>query len=440
MPAHTSILLLACFVLVSTVLSSQEQNYGLGRSVGRVNCVNAESENSHAGYYNPALVGAQTSALFSFSTAAARVHFENIGNVVVDHPRYRTANSRYTRENYQPKNSSHTFWSVGFTYPFSLPKYVHRKAGIGISLSGPYGKFRSYRAGTPYDFYSLRYGSADDQVNLATGFSVELIPEQFYIGAGVALFTSSSGAADTSLTADNPAGRIAFDVGLNAALVSGFFWKMKRSRLGFVYRQEVNPTFEMHMEDKIQIAQGQESVVIPLSMRSSLYYEPHSLEWDFQQHFDAFTISVGLVWQLWSKYDPSFVVLETKNASNESLGTQIEQNQLRNTLYPRASLVVPITQNFNTLVGYSYRPSPVEDLGGPHNILDSSSHIFGGGFNYEIATSTFFPIPINIGIYWQYQTMDSRTITKRDPQSIGAPGYTIQGTAYLYGLTLQAAL
>lgn len=431
--------------MCGTLFASQEQNYGLGDiTTGRANAVTAEKENAYAAHYNPALIAAQSETLLSFSTASTGASFSPLQNVVVDHPKYRTIDSRYRKEDFTLPNSQTMLWSLGFTYPFRLPSYINRGAGFGLVLSGPYGKFRSYRAGTPYDFYSLRYGACDNQTKIAAAFSTELWPGHFYLGVGLSIFTTSSGAADSTIVTKNPSMRMSFDVGLNVSGIAGLYFQRDRTHASLVYHQEINPSFTQKFEGKVQVTEESQSLVVPFVARASLYYEPHSFEAEIQREFASFKASLGVAWQWWSRYQPSYIIVEATNSSGQTQTPEIPRIPFRNTINPKASLEIPLVHAHKggllLSTGYAFRPSPVEDLGGSGNILDSNTHIVGLGLRYRQSSTAILPLPVTIGIYGQYHFLKARSVVKSDPDFVGAPGYEFTGGAYAFGASFRAEL
>lgn len=429
-------------LVCGTPFASQEQNYGLGGiTTGRANAVTAEKENAYAAHYNPALIAAQSKTLLSFSTASTGASFSPLRNVVVDHPKYRTIDSKYRKEDFTLPNSQTMLWSCGITYPFRLPSYINRGAGFGLVWSGPYGKFRSYRAGTPYDFYSLRYGAPDNQIKITPALSMELWPGHLYLGGGLSIFTTSSGAADSTIVTQNPSMRMSFDVGLNASGIAGLYFQQDRTNASLVYHQEINPSFTQKFEGKVQVTEGSQSLVVPFLARASLYYEPHSFEAEIQRQFASFKASLGVAWQWWSRYQPSYIIVEATDSSGQTRTPETVQIPFHNTLNPRASLEIPLVPHKLLLsTGYAFRPSPVEDLEGSGNILDANTHIVGLDLRYRQRPTTMLPLPVTIGIYGQYHFLKARSVTKSDPDFVGAPGYEFKGGAYAFGASFQAEL
>ena len=441
MPKRLKFVVFFCFI-ANFAKATQDQNYGLGGSTtGRVSSVTAEIDNPYAALFNPALLAAQSGSLFAFSTAQAKSTYQPLNSVLVDSAKYRTRDSTPRVENYTPAETQVTLWTAGFSYPFRLPAYVNRRAGLGLALSGPYSRLRSFNSTTPYDFVTLRYGNSDSQFKATAALAAEILPGHLYAGAGISLFITASGDADANLIADNPTGRLAMDVGLNTAAVAGLFGSWDKNQLSLVYRQEIHPTLEQKFAGNVQIDQGAGTVVLPVVLKTSLYYEPHLFEIEWQREFSFGKISAGVSYQLWSQYKASYLIVETPDADEKTRSTILPDIPFKNTLNPRVSVEVPfLNRKLHACLGYQYRPSPVVDLSGPGNLLDSDVHVFGASVQYRLTASEILPLNTTWAIYGQYHRMTSRLVEKRDPGFIGAPAYEFAGNAMTYGLSVQVEL
>lgn len=403
-------------------------------TTGRAGSVTAEPENPYPALYNPALLAAQSGPRLSISSSVARSRYEAFPSVLIDSPDFRTSTGARTTGDGQIPASDLTLWSIGFSQPFFLPRLGGRRAGLGVVVSGPFSKLRSFQAGTPYDFASLRYGGSDSQFKGTLGTAFEILPERLFFGAGLSLFITSAGAAEATIASDNPTGRFALDVGLNTAAVLGLYGVQGKSRASLVFRQEIAPAFEQRFVGKVQVGRV-DTLYQPMVFRSTLYFEPHTFEADLQHGFDGATVSVGVSWQIWSRYQPSFLVASATRSDGVDRQTVVPALALKNTWNPRLALDLPLWNRALVLsAGYQWRPTPLGDTSGPINLVDSDAHIFGLGFLHHFAEGFAW------GLAGQYHYRSRRTVTKPAGNLIGAPGYEVQGEAYTYGLSLQAEL
>jgi len=410
-------------------------------SSGRVSGVTAEVANAFAARYNPALIAAQSLPLFGFSVAAAGAHYSPLSGVLVDSPRYRTQDAIPRTQDFQLPDMAVTTWAVGGTYPFFLPHFLgDRSAGFGFTFSGPMGQLHQISATTPYDFNSLHYGVSDSQLKATISASVELIPQHLFLGGGVNFYLASSGAADAQLATDNPTGRMQVDVGLNTAAVAGLFAQAGDNAFSLVYHQEIVPPFEQVMNAKVQFG-GRGAFQLPFAARTVFYYEPHLFEADFQHDFGLVTASFGASYQLWSHFRPAFLAIVTEDSNGKVISTSVPQLSMSNTWNPRASLQLPLWQKHVLLAaGYEYRPSPVQEISGATNLLDTNTHVAGLSLQYQLHPGELFSTAVRVGVFGQYHWLTSRTITKSSAEFIGSPSYTVSGHAQLYGASIEAEL
>ena len=405
------------------LIASPSENFGLGgETSSRVNGVVAEEQNPYAAFYNPALIAASERPQFAFTTSVAKTSFSSIQSG--------------TRAVQLPAQSL-TYWSMGFTYPFLLPP-VSRSLGLGVSLNGPFHRLRNFNAHQPDDFFALRYGNSDSQFAATISGSVELWPEHLYFGTGVSFYISGGGNADATLS-ENPTGRMALDVGLESALVTGFVGKVERTRLGFSYHQELNPTFVQQLEARVPILGT--TFRQPILVRSSLYYEPHRFELEGQHDFGNCKVSMGLAYQLWQQYTPPVLIVETQTLGGETRTTQLASPQLRNTVSPRASLTVPtVNRRWSFSGGYEFRPSPIASTADEANVLDSDTHILGLGIEHTVLPGEFIAGQMRFGLFGQYHRLSERDIAKNAREGRAASSYKFSGSSYTYGIYLQAEL
>lgn len=420
----------------NTLLASQADNYGLGGSTsGRVSGVTAEIENSHAAIYNPALLAAGFTTLFSFSTGVANTQFAPIQQVFVRDPK----TNQLSVQDYQLENLQTTQWSLGYRYPFLLSERLNRMMGIGISLSGPYKTLRSFTGHTPDDFYSVRYGNSDSQFKATLGTAIELWPETIYFGAGLSLYLVGAGNADANLASDNPTGRMVFDVGLNSAWIFGLLGRWDLSTVALTYREAVNPMYEQNFEGIAPVAGN--SVTVPVSVKSSLYYEPKQLQLEAQHDYEFLKVSLGVSYQFWDAYLPPILVTTTTDSSGNKTITQLPRQEFENTWNPRASVEVPwFNQRLSTSLGYQYRPTPLKNTNGTSNALDSNTHIVGLSIEHRVDKNIVLPWPFKWGLYGQYHFIEDRKIDKLESTATGAPNYTYSANSYTYGINLEARL
>ena len=427
---------LILITIYTSLFASQAENYGLGGSTtGRVSGVTAEIENTHAALYNPALLAGGFNTLFSFSTGISQTKFSPIKQVVVRDPK----TNLLSVQDYNLENVQTTQWTLGYRFPYLLPEKINRMMGAGLSLSGPYNSMRSFTARTPDDFYSVRYGNSDSQFKATLGAAIELIPETIYFGAGMSLYLVGAGNADSNLTTENPSSRLVFDVGLNSAWIFGLLGRWNLSTVGLTYHEAINPQFEQTFEGIAPI--GGSSITVPVSVKSSLYYEPKQLQLEAQHDFESLKISLGISYQFWDAYLPPILITTTTDSNGNKTVTQLPRQEFANTFNPRASIEVPWLNNqLVTAAGYQFRPTPVKETSSSFNALDSDTHIVGLSLEHRLEKNIILPWPIKWGLYGQYHFINDRKIDKLTSTYTGSPSYTYSANSYTYGISLEATL
>lgn len=165
---------------------------------------------------------------------------------------------------------------------------------------------------------------------------------------------------------------------------------------------------------------------------SALYFDP----WSFELHgrnavSDAITVTYGVAYQLWSRYQARAAIIadDIANNCNGNSGcasvfarTATPEFDARDLFVPQAGLELRQGDNRWEL-GYRFKDSIFRGLptGGSTNYLDPPRHDFwlGGTF------------PLSNGWAWganvQVSMLTAQTVVKSDGSDIGGPGYTAAG-------------
>jgi|GEM_PF-2006136 len=440
-PLKRSFLAMAlAFALGATtsVPAAQDQLYGLGgQTTGRVGSITAEPTNAYAALYNPALLATSAGRRIAFSTTLAGARYASLGTVRIDSSEYRTTNGVNRDGEAKLPNFGTTLWSLGYRHGFDLPFWDSRIAGIGVTFSGPLANLRSFSSPTPYDFTTLRYGGSDMQFKGSASFGLEIVPKRWSLGAGATVFISSAGIADTVIAADNPTARMKMDVSMNSSWLVGSYWSLGNWNAAFVYRQRIRPQFAQQLEGQVDFA-GTRVFNQPMVIESTLYFEPHIFEVELQRQFKSFKVSTGISYQLWSSYSPAYMQVSALSRDGSTRSTRAPAIPFRDVWVPRVSAEIPFGRGrWNILGGYQYRPTPIVDLSGSGNLLDSNTHVIGIGLGCRVAENFLGAEEVHINFAGQWHIIEKRTIEKVDPALIGSPGYVFKGNAYVVGLAAE---
>jgi len=393
--------------------ASQALNFGLeARSTGRAGSVTADPFTGQAALLNPALLGLQTTPRLSFSTAQAEMALKSSDSGTKALP-----------------SVSQTRWALGLNIPISLKRFS-RRAGFGISASGPYEKLRGFVAYAPEDFYTPRYGHADSQFKGTASFGLELVPDTLFLGAGLSLYLSGAGNAETYVS-ETPSSRMSLDVVLRSAPVLGLYSQWGAFASALTFHEAINPQLEQAMKAKVQL-NGRDAFEQPLLMKSSLYYEPRTLEWDLEHRFSAALLSLGLSYQLWSGYEAPILSTETPDLLGNVYRTPKSSLVSKNTLSPRASVGYGISSEVRSSLGYQYRPTPFPELAENSHALDTDTHVVGLSLEKSFSNPWMLETPLTIGLFGQMHFFKERPIPTQN--------FNLSGNAYLVGISAQADL
>ncbi|MBY0369504.1 hypothetical protein K2X33_02385 [bacterium] len=426
------------FLFSATSLHAMtDQTYGLGgMTSGRVSSVTSETENPFTAVLNPGLIAAIPEKRFGFAMNWVHAQMDNPTNVLLDSQEYRTRTGQLRSGTANIPEVTNTLWAAGYTQPFRLPFWKDHRSGFGFSVSGPIKEFRRWLALSPYDFTNLRYGNSDVQFKGSLGLGLELIPNHLYIGGSLAVFLTSAGVSEMDLGSSNSLGRMMMDVGFNSATIFGMYGNFGKTGASLVYRQSVRPVFLQRIDGTLDL-NGSPVANQPVTVKSTLYYEPMIVEMDLQRNFDDFVLSAGVAFQQWSQYEPSYLRVATKDASGVERVTKPPFTQFRDTWNPRVSLEWRGLRGLRFGTGYQLRPTPVVDISTMGNIIDTDVHVLGLSAAVDLGRNEFFNNML-LAMHGQYHFMAPRQVVKADPDFIGAPGFTVSGRAWSVGASISS--
>jgi len=361
--------------------------------MGRVGGTHAELSASHSAWVNPSLLAGKTDS--SIQITALQNNFK-----------------------FTDGTSSFWRWAFSFEQPLSWKLFARkpfdRKVGFGFSISAPFERIARFRATRREDIIIPRYGTSEEQLRTSAGLGIELIPEALFLGAGVSLFLNSLGSAEMELS-ENPEARMNVDVALQAAPLIGLYSQRKSFSTALVFREKIDPLLDQTVNARIQVNE-RDAFEQPFLLKTYLFFEPRTLDWDLQWTHSNFKSSIGLSYQFWQDYKSPLLVTETYSSSGETFRTQNLNLNTRNTLNPRASVSWKMNPSNQIHLGYQFRPSAFE---APSSIavFDPDTHILGLGFNHEFSSD----FPWSLGAFTQWHQLTENSLRS--------------GTGWIFGIS-----
>ncbi len=415
-----------------------DQTYGLGGTLTGKAIGTTDTANAFSALVNPALLATGQSRQFDFSFTGVRAGFEIDDEVLLDSKTYLTREGTDRRGTPELVRLSTSVWAAGYSHPVSLSFWPGHRMGFGLALSGPFEDLRRWMALSAYDFTNLRFGGPDIQFKGTLGTALEIIPKHLFLGAGLSIFMTSSGVSNVDLNTRSPTGRLAMNVGLNSALVMGMHAVYEQWGFSLVGRQAVNPKFRQEFTGTVRI-DGSRVMNQPATIEASLYYEPAILSAEVKRTWGHFAFSGGVTYQNWARYEPRYLNVATRDADGRNYVTMPAITPMRDTLNPGFSIEYNGLRRMKFATSYQFRPTPVVDLSGPGNLLDTNQRVIGLSVSRDLGNVLFMERTV-ISMYGQHQMLEDRTVIKASSEYIGAPGYTIRGSSFAFGLSLAAGL
>jgi len=169
---------------------------------------------------------------------------------------------------------------------------------------------------------------------------------------------------------------------------------------------------------------------------SAIYYQPWEFELNAQNEFSRkLTFLWGASYQLWSGYTTRAAIIQTPvsvtcpsgstNCTAQFSSGAFPEFKARNLLVPEIGLKLGLGDD-SLEFDYDYKDSIFANLpAGVGNYLDPPRHDFQLSFTHPTVSGVAWNIHGNLS------RLTSQNVVKLDPDSIGGPGYSVDG--WLYG-------
>lgn len=151
------------------------------------------------------------------------------------------------------------------------------------------------------------------------------------------------------------------------------------------------------------------------------------------------TISGEVSRVLWSKYQSPY---GSGNINSYVINGTAAPANFHNIWVPRIGFAENMPINGATIKkityrqGYQYHPTPVPDQTGDANFVDNTRHLFSVGAGAGIVNPWKDGDVIDLDIFFQYNLLKKRQISKLASTNVGAPGYLTGGNILLMGAGL----
>jgi long-subunit fatty acid transport protein len=152
--------------------------------------------------------------------------------------------------------------------------------------------------------------------------------------------------------------------------------------------------------------------------------------------FEGFTVSAELARVLWSAYTSPY---GSGNINSYVISGSAAPANFNDIWEPKIGFEEETIVNGKLIKkiryreGYLYHPSPVPDQTGDSNFVDNSRHMFSVGAGAGIANPFKEADVIDLDIFFQYNLLKNRQISKLSSTNVGAPGYLSGGNILLMG-------
>jgi hypothetical protein len=147
---------------------------------------------------------------------------------------------------------------------------------------------------------------------------------------------------------------------------------------------------------------------------------------------DSISLTPQIEYHAWSLYVSHRIKVELPGTGLDPAYPDVDTKDI---WIPRIGMAWKTLSWASLYSGVAYMPTPIEDISGIHNDVDTDRIILG--FGIEFTGKNFLMAETDnshfrFGIFGQFHYLIPRTITKSG-ESIGAPGYELRGNATVIG-------
>lgn len=435
MPLRTLILL--SFVLCSADAAAElRSQYGVGSaSAALAGSDRAKAYDGLAVLNNPALMSEQYVGRATFGFFGAVDSFTPASNIVVNN----TTLGASSRETGNVSTDVPDVFLAKLGATIALGKSEsHYRLGFGFMMpvervAGPNSQ----------DYYTPQYAiyNADSQrLVIGTGFSFKPIP-QLSLGFGGQAYMTSGATVTTKLPQQPSTSRVNQSTQVQPAFgpqVGLVFTPVQHHRLSLSWAMERDYRLDFDSKNSVYLIGSS----APFNFRGSqsLFYDPEVWSAAYCLEVGRVDLHAAVEYERWSQFDGHMVKIDFDTFQGSF--RQLQPNtQYRDIVVPRFGTQFRISQNHAFRAGYAFRPSPVPDLGGETNFLDSDRHVIAAGHAWRT--------PWNVGgstlrLDWHMQLhhLVRKEVVKRSPDFVGAAATTggapmvVEGNVFSYGMTV----
>ncbi len=419
--------------------------FGAGpRAMALGQAFTALADDPSAAYYNPAGL-VQTQGIFVYSVGyiygKPRVSAE-----FSEEPEYNVSEELSIRGFYSGIASDLDIASMIEVYPWLEPLAFGLVSWINLPEIVQYHTLPTFRSP-----YFLRYNDRFQLLALAISLAYEIAPG-LSVGAGImpqVTSTSVQKAFEALNKIDDPVQGLRLSIHQKAEMlmvpVAGVLfsppWGGSRGKLsvGLSYRGEMKS-----FHGKGPLTQGfgletEEGAFIPI------FVIPEVQVINLVS-FNPRQLTVGAAWKLRGRCTLSGDVTWKDYSDFEYFMGEKPSPGFKDTFVPRAGAEYILRPEFlsagtgaiktlSVRAGYYWEPSPVEDINGPFNILDSDQHVLSAGFGVDFSG---WGVDHMLEGFFQAHLLTQRNI-RNDEDPVFGP-VEIDGEVYSFGLSYMMKL
>lgn len=310
---------------------------------------------------------------------------------------------------------------------------------LGLTFSTPMDKVTEPNTNDAYQPSYSGYTADSQRLTISTGFS--LLPTKgLSVGLGVNYYLVQAATYEGRMPTDSGGGRtstgnLKMTVKPAIAPVAGVTVTDELNYLTLYFAGARDHKLKIKNDVLIGVVG---TTPVSFDSETSLFYDPETWSLGYARVTPNLDWLASVDWERWSRYDGGYMRNSFRTFQTSFRQYPVEMN-FKDILIYKTGFTVKWNDSVGRF-GLAFRPSPHSDLDGRTNYIEPDRFVLGLGYGFS--SSLFGLLDENIRVETHFQThyLVPKSINKSDSTDIGAPGYSVGGYVFSYGLNLNVGI
>lgn len=356
-------------------------------------------------------------------------NMSTLNDVVSDSEKFPTENGTWRVSSVTPEITRTQTWNL------SGASKLGPSWGDGFPMVGgvfaqlPSGGTSRISIPSPFAFTALRYPSSDGDFMGSLCLRKSVLGDRLSLGIGHKFIFAAAAAASQARLGQAPTGRMELSTGPTGSWFFGISSTHGQSTISLLYAQKSLVRVTQTTTAEIPLSPGI-SASQKVNLAATTHWAPESIRVSNTERLGLLLFQASLTWENWRDFEPPFLKIVSGDTQSQNPDTE-----MRNTINPELKLSLPFQKHTGSIT-YAFKPSPLLDISlqGEANLLDTDIHAVTLAYQYQVS-ETF-----SVGTTIAFDYLTPRTVTKRQNDVPGSPGFVISGQVWRAAASLVLSL